>query len=135
MWVMRRLYIRTNLAVLAGVALAFLVVRLTPWLRSVVPCLPVCLSDTVFHRPCPMCGLTSAFHFLVHGNVGAAFAQHPLSVPLAIILVAECVFRTALLLVPLPERVHPSIRHVDVLLHLVLTALYLVYALLHVAGR
>jgi hypothetical protein len=42
----------------------------------------LCLVATLFHVPCPGCGMTRAALALLHGDVARAFALHPLSIVL-----------------------------------------------------
>lgn len=49
----------------------------------VVERLPFCPMATVLGIPCPGCGLTRATLALLHGNIRAAFALHPLVFVLA----------------------------------------------------
>ncbi|MCH8275816.1 MAG: DUF2752 domain-containing protein [Armatimonadetes bacterium] len=44
--------------------------------------LPACAFLTTTGRPCPSCGLTTAFTNLVHGDLASATAAHPLGPPL-----------------------------------------------------
>jgi hypothetical protein len=52
-----------------------------------VTALPVILGITqcpvarFLHEPCPGCGMTRAIELLVHGDVSASLAMHPLAVP------------------------------------------------------
>ncbi|MBX3112199.1 MAG: DUF2752 domain-containing protein [Fimbriimonadaceae bacterium] len=39
--------------------------------------LPPCPSVALFHRPCPGCGLTTSWTFLLHGDWAGAFHAHP----------------------------------------------------------
>lgn len=40
--------------------------------------LPPCLWKTLFHHPCPGCGLTTAFTKLLHFDFPGAFHSNPL---------------------------------------------------------
>jgi hypothetical protein len=53
--------------------------------------LPPCGFLLLFQRPCPACGLTTAFAHLAHGSLHASLVAHPLGLPL---------FAGLLLLVP-----------------------------------
>ena len=44
--------------------------------------LELCLSAAVLRLPCPGCGMTRASLALVHGDIKAALAFHPLSIVL-----------------------------------------------------
>jgi hypothetical protein len=39
--------------------------------------LPPCPSVMLANRPCPGCGMTTSFTWLMHGNVAEAFHAHP----------------------------------------------------------
>ncbi len=39
--------------------------------------LPPCPSMLLFHRPCPGCGLTTSWTYLLHGDLAASFHAHP----------------------------------------------------------
>lgn len=41
-----------------------------------------CSIAAVLHRPCPGCGLTRATLLMLHGDVRASLAMHPLAVPM-----------------------------------------------------
>jgi hypothetical protein len=41
-----------------------------------------CSIATVFHRPCPGCGMTRATLLMLHGHVMDSFAMHPLVIPM-----------------------------------------------------
>lgn len=54
------------------------------WLVTAVPVVlgvSRCPVAQFLHEPCPGCGMTRAIELLVHGEVGASFAMHPLAVP------------------------------------------------------
>ena len=40
-----------------------------------------CTIAATFHRPCPGCGLTRATLLMLHGDVRASLAMHPLAIP------------------------------------------------------
>lgn len=42
--------------------------------------LPPCTFYTVFHKPCPSCGMTTAFAWLLHGHPLKALATQPAGV-------------------------------------------------------
>lgn len=44
--------------------------------------LPPCPSVILWHRPCPGCGLTTAFSALLHGDISGSLAAHPLGLVL-----------------------------------------------------
>ncbi len=66
-----------NAARSALVALAWATVPLTVLLSK-----QSCSVATVFHRPCPGCGLTRATLLMMHGHVGESLTMHPLAVPM-----------------------------------------------------
>jgi hypothetical protein len=41
-----------------------------------------CSVASVFHRPCPGCGMTRATLLMLHGHVRDSLAMHPLAVPM-----------------------------------------------------
>lgn len=43
-----------------------------------------CSVAATFHRPCPGCGLTRATLLMLHGEVRASLAMHPLAVPIIV---------------------------------------------------
>jgi hypothetical protein len=48
-----------------------------------------CPSATILHRPCPGCGLTTAFTATVHGDFGLALKAHPLGSALYLLFTAS----------------------------------------------
>jgi hypothetical protein len=62
-----------------------------------VTALPVVLGVTAcpvarfLHTPCPGCGMTRAFELLLHGDVAASLAMHPLAIPTAFVQLAFAV--------------------------------------------
>ncbi len=50
--------------------------------------LPPCGFYVLFHRPCPSCGMTTAFAWMVRGRVADAFRTQPAGV--AVFLAALC---------------------------------------------
>jgi hypothetical protein len=44
-----------------------------------------CPSVTLFHAPCPGCGMTRALVALAHGEVGESLSMHALAVPTALV--------------------------------------------------
>lgn len=50
--------------------------------------LPACPSVQVFDRPCPGCGLTTAFAWMVRGNLGKAASAHALGPFMYLLLTA-----------------------------------------------
>src|SRR5256885_17256930 len=52
---------------------------------------PICLSRTLFHMPCPGCGLTRSFVSLWHGQVLLSLRYHPFGLPLFILCAAALV--------------------------------------------
>lgn len=80
-----RVHIRAALLVTAvwAVSLATLVPM---WLG-----IARCPFVTLFHAPCPGCGMTRALLALGHGDPGGSFALHPLAVPTALTQIAVAV--------------------------------------------
>ncbi|MEP6755530.1 MAG: DUF2752 domain-containing protein [Chthonomonadales bacterium] len=46
---------------------------------------PVCLSRTLFHMPCPGCGITRSLQSIWLGNLELSFQFHPLGIPLFLV--------------------------------------------------
>lgn len=44
--------------------------------------LPPCPSVLLFSRPCPGCGLTTAWTAFLHGDIVTSFKAHPLGIPM-----------------------------------------------------
>lgn len=76
----------------AGVAAAWVVAALptaTGWQK--------CTIATLFHQPCPGCGMTRAVRLMVAGRVAESLRMHPLAVPVALVgllFVASTVWTT-----------------------------------------
>ena len=55
-----------------------------------ITALPIVLGVTscpvarFLHTPCPGCGMTRAMDLLLHGELGASLAMHPLAIPTAL---------------------------------------------------
>jgi hypothetical protein len=43
-----------------------------------------CPVARFLHQPCPGCGMTRAIDLLLHGELGASLAMHPLALPTAL---------------------------------------------------
>jgi hypothetical protein len=77
------------------------------WVLSALPVvtgLQRCPVATVFHRPCPGCGMTRALRLLGEGDVGASLRMHPLAVPVlaaGLFFIAATVWTTLALGSPL----------------------------------
>jgi hypothetical protein len=77
------------------------------WVLSALPVvtgLQRCPVATVFHRPCPGCGMTRALKLLADGDVGASLRMHPLAVPVlaaGLLFIATTVWTTLILGSPL----------------------------------
>lgn len=56
---------------------------------------PTCGMKSLFGVGCPTCGMTRAFHALLHADFSASFAYHPLLVPM--LLVAIPLFAAAII--------------------------------------
>jgi uncharacterized protein DUF2752 len=71
------------------------------WTVSAVPVLlgvSRCPVAQLLHQPCPGCGMTRAIELLLHGELGASLAMHPLAVPT---LLVQLVFAALTVLVTL----------------------------------
>src|SRR5580704_9957089 len=77
------------------------------WVLSALPVvtgLQRCPVATVFHRPCPGCGMTRALKLLADGDIGASLRMHPLAVPVlaaGLLFIATTVWTTLILGSPL----------------------------------
>jgi hypothetical protein len=66
-----------------------------------------CVIATLFHFPCPGCGMTRALRLLAAGHVGASLRLHPLAAPVlaaGALLVASTIWATVA--VGSPIRLH-----------------------------
>jgi hypothetical protein len=83
------------------------------WVLSALPAAlgaERCAIATLFHLPCPGCGMTRALRLLAAGRVDASLRMHPLAVPVlaaGVLLVVSTVWATATLGSPI--RVHRSL--------------------------
>jgi hypothetical protein len=55
-----------------------------------------CVSQLVFHRPCPGCGMTRATLRLLHGDLAGAMRYHPVALPGALGLACAVALALAL---------------------------------------
>jgi hypothetical protein len=56
-----------------------------------------CAVATLFHRPCPGCGMTRAIHLMQHGEIAASLRMQPLALPALVVgglLMASTVWTT-----------------------------------------
>src|SRR5438132_1885627 len=75
----RRIWFGAASAVVLGVSL----------LLAYVPVqVPLCLFKTVFHLPCPTCGMTRSLIALWHGDPVLSFRYHPLGAPTMALCIA-----------------------------------------------
>lgn len=58
---------------------------------------PMCLSEALFHVPCPGCGLTRSFILIAHGHPAEAARYHRLGLPLYLFFLGQAAMRLALL--------------------------------------
>ena len=71
---------------------ALLVVAI--WLVSALPVvlgISTCPVARFLHTPCPGCGMTRAMDLLLHGELAASLAMHPLAIPTALTQLAFAV--------------------------------------------
>lgn len=64
------------------------------WIVTSVPVIlgvSSCPVARFLHVPCPGCGMTRAIDLLVHGDIAASLAMHPLAVPTALVQLAFAV--------------------------------------------
>lgn len=70
------------------------------WVASALPVVvgwQRCTVATIFHRPCPGCGMTRALRLFAAGDVQGSLCMHPLAVPALLaagMLVASTVWAT-----------------------------------------
>jgi hypothetical protein len=110
-------------------ALAFLALALPPVAVRVPWLVRPCPMRTWFDVPCPLCGLTRALALLLAGRPAAAGAMHPLALPVALLLLAEALFRLALLGQLLPSRLRGRVMAADKHVHALLAFASLAYGL------
>jgi len=88
-----------------------------------------CVSITLFGIPCPLCGLTRAFGFLMRGDVSQAVSLNILSVPAFCLAVIELLFRTIALTPGAGFARSERLFRVDMRIHLVILVCYIGYSL------
>lgn len=99
-------------------------------LLKIVPCLfPECLSISLFRRPCPLCGLTRGIGELMRGNLTEACAYNILSLPATVLLLMELTYRVYASFAKFNSRNLNQAARLDVRLHLIMFAVYLVYSI------
>jgi hypothetical protein len=82
------------------------------WIASALPAAlgaQRCVIATLWHVPCPGCGITRALRLLADGQVGASLRMHPLAVPVLLggtLLMVSTVWATVTLGSPI--RLHRS---------------------------
>ena len=71
------------------------------WFFSAIPVvlgISSCPVARFLHTPCPGCGMTRAVDLLLHGEIGASLAMHPLAIPT---LLAQLAFAIVTIVVSL----------------------------------
>ena len=91
--------------------------------------LTTCLSLRLFHRACPMCGLTRGMHALMTGHLGEAVRFNILTVPLFLFLIAELGFRTYASVATVSEGRRDRFLRTDLRVHRWLGFAYVGYAI------
>ena len=72
--------------------------------------LPPCTFATLCEMPCPLCGMTTAWCYLMHGNISSAMSTHATGTLLAVAAFSLCVATLVFaacgktFIVPPPER-------------------------------
>jgi hypothetical protein len=129
-------YRHVNMLALAVVCACAVAPQALMALRHRAPhVLPVCASQALFGRPCPLCGLTRGLAVLARGDAGAASRLNPLSVPVAGLMTAEILYRaTAILCTGRIRRRVGLVVRVDAAFHVLLAALYIGYSISLLAG-
>jgi len=87
-----------------------------------------CSSQRLFGRPCPLCGLTRGIRALLGGDLEAARAWNVLALPVAVLVAAEIIYRTIILIVSRRHTIPPRLIRADLWLHTLLALAYLAYA-------
>ncbi len=129
-------YRRLNLTVL--VVLAYLVVTplaalyVSRWTSGAVL---LCASVRFLGRPCPLCGWTRGLDALLHGDLVAATAMNPLTVPAAVLLLGEVVYRALVLSRRIPGARWSRFRRVDLWGHVAVVVIYFGYTVAFYALR
>jgi len=54
---------------------------------------PMCLSEALFHVPCPGCGLIRSFILIAHGHLAEAARYHRLGLPLYLFFMGQAALR------------------------------------------
>lgn len=99
-------------------------------LLKIAPCLfPECLSISLFRKPCPLCGLTRGIGELMRGNLTEACAYNILSLPVTVLLLMELIYRGYASFTKFNSRNLNQATRLDLRLHLIMLAVYLVYSL------
>jgi hypothetical protein len=90
------------LSLCAVVLLAHLSARgwLGPWLAGGIRFLTLCPYRALTGTPCPLCGTTRAFLFLLQGDLRASLHTNPLAVVLTPMLLAQPIYRLLRVLRP-----------------------------------
>jgi hypothetical protein len=117
--------------ILGCLAIAFSMFALHKALPGV---LPTCMSQVVFSRPCPLCGLTRAFAALVLGEFGKARELNALAIPCAMLLIVEIVYRAIVVVLGRRWNLPAWLMRTDILTHGWLMAAYVVYSALFMTG-
>jgi hypothetical protein len=112
--------------VLASVAFCFAVLLLG---RAWPGHFTLCASMRFFSVPCPLCGATRGLNALLHGDPCQATAFNALTIPIAILLVIEVVYRLFGSFARIPARFVPGLRRADVRLHAAGFAIYILIAI------
>lgn len=123
-----RQYRDLNRALLAVLLLAGGVTLIRLLVGAFLP-LPLgsCASQRLLGVDCPLCGLTRGMVALLSGDLGQALAWNPLTPAVACLLVLELACR-AVASHDAGARILAPVRRADLLLHVCLGLLYVLYA-------
>ena len=103
------------------------------WLWSGLPT-PLCAFHALTGLPCPTCGITRAFSFLLHGDPRSAFLFNPLGLSVLFGIATYLVYAAVVVVVKLPRlrwnplsRLQKSMIRASVVLLVAMNWIYLIH--------